>query len=45
MEIKIKPITDQKLNLSKSVDNLLFKDMPINKWYREQERKRKNKKF
>ena len=43
-EIKVKVIKDQ-LTLSKSVNELLFKDMPINKWCREQEIKRKNKKF
>lgn len=42
--IKVKPIQGR-TGLSKSVNDLLFHDLPINKWCREQDIKRKNKKF
>jgi len=40
MEIKVKPITDT-ASLSKTVLNYIFRDMPINKWCKEQELKNK----
>ena len=36
-----KPITNQRLKISETVDEILWHDLPINKWCREQERKNK----
>ena len=40
MEIKVKPIIDT-VNLSKTLTDILYDKLPLNKWVKEQELKNK----
>ena len=44
MEIKVKPVTDT-VNLSKTLTDILYDKLPINKWCKEQELKNKKVKL
>ena len=42
--IKIKPITDR-TNIAQKFNDMIYDGLPINRWCKEQDIKRKNKKF